>query len=104
MLLRLETRIFVASASLNYAFWFWSCFNLYDYDYKANYWFSKVTRVYNDSMQQYGISPETLEENQDLSSFFKILTTSTDKDDKVVDLVTCFPKSIPKFPFSREEF
>ncbi|KAJ9128952.1 hypothetical protein P3X46_034293, partial [Hevea brasiliensis] len=31
----------------------------------------------------YGISPERLQENQDLSSFFKILTTSADADDKV---------------------
>ncbi|XP_050217104.1 gamma-glutamyl hydrolase 2-like [Mercurialis annua] len=31
----------------------------------------------------YGISPERLKENQDLSSFFKILTTSEDADKKV---------------------
>ena len=34
-------------------------------------------------LQQYGISPERFQENTDLSSFFKILTTSTDEDDKV---------------------
>lgn len=32
---------------------------------------------------RYGISPERLQQNTDLSSFFKILTTSTDEDDKV---------------------
>lgn len=31
----------------------------------------------------YGISPERFQENTDLSSFFEILTTSTDEDDKV---------------------
>ncbi|GLT72426.1 hypothetical protein SLA2020_443630 [Shorea laevis] len=31
----------------------------------------------------YGISPERYQENPDLSSFFKILTTSADKNDKV---------------------
>uniref|UniRef100_A0A2N9JBB9 Folate gamma-glutamyl hydrolase n=1 Tax=Fagus sylvatica TaxID=28930 RepID=A0A2N9JBB9_FAGSY len=31
----------------------------------------------------YGISPETFQENQNLSSFFKVLTTSTDEDNKV---------------------
>ena len=57
-------------------------------------------------MQQYGISPKTLQENHDLASFFKILTTSTDEDDKVVNLVASFPQvmthtpeSIPEFPF-----
>lgn len=75
-------------------------------NYKAKNWFSKLTQVFNYSMQQYGISPERLQENHDLSSFFKILTTSTDEDDKVVNLVTSFPQimthtpeSIPKFPF-----
>lgn len=34
-------------------------------------------------LQQYGISPERFQENTDLSSFFKILTTCTDEDDKV---------------------
>ncbi|XP_057958380.1 gamma-glutamyl hydrolase 2-like isoform X2 [Malania oleifera] len=32
---------------------------------------------------RFGISPERLQENLDLCSFFKILTTSTDKDNKV---------------------
>lgn len=32
---------------------------------------------------RYGISPEKLQENKDLSRFFKILTTSTDRDSKV---------------------
>ncbi|XP_048498815.1 gamma-glutamyl hydrolase 2 isoform X2 [Beta vulgaris subsp. vulgaris] len=32
---------------------------------------------------KYGLSPETLQGNQRLSSFFNILTTSTDRDDKV---------------------
>ncbi|GMY33411.1 gamma-glutamyl hydrolase 2-like isoform X3 [Fagus crenata] len=32
---------------------------------------------------RYGISPETFQENQNLSSFFKVLTTSTDEDNKV---------------------
>ncbi|XP_062169098.1 gamma-glutamyl hydrolase 2-like [Alnus glutinosa] len=32
---------------------------------------------------RYGISPERFQENQNLSSFFKILTTSTDEDNKV---------------------
>ncbi|XP_057539543.1 gamma-glutamyl hydrolase 2-like [Amaranthus tricolor] len=32
---------------------------------------------------KYGISPETLKGNHRLSSFFNIITTSTDKDDKV---------------------
>lgn len=75
-------------------------------NYQAKNWFSKLTQVFNYSMQQYGISPERLQENHNLSSFFKILTTSTDEDDKVVNLVTSFPQimthtpeSIPKFPF-----
>ncbi|XP_047306855.1 gamma-glutamyl hydrolase 2-like [Impatiens glandulifera] len=32
---------------------------------------------------QYGISPETLEENENLCGFFKIITTSVDQEDKV---------------------
>lgn len=32
---------------------------------------------------RYGISPERFQENQNLSSFFKVLTTSTDEDNKV---------------------
>ncbi|PWA53287.1 Peptidase C26 [Artemisia annua] len=32
---------------------------------------------------KYGISPQTFQENMHLSNFFKILTTSTDKDNKV---------------------
>lgn len=34
-------------------------------------------------MQQFGVSPERFQENADLCSFFKILTTSADEDDKV---------------------
>ena len=41
-------------------------------------------------MGQYGISPETFQENQNLSSFFKVLTTSTDEDNKVMNELCCF--------------
>jgi gamma-glutamyl hydrolase len=41
-------------------------------------------------MGQYGISPERFQENQNLSSFFKILTTSTDEDNKVLNLAVPF--------------
>ena len=41
-------------------------------------------------MGQYGISPETFEENQNLSSFFKVLTTSTDEDNKVLNVTVLF--------------
>lgn len=34
-------------------------------------------------MQQYGISPQRFQENEHLSSFFEILTTSTDEDNQV---------------------
>ncbi|KAK7848867.1 putative gamma-glutamyl hydrolase 3 [Quercus suber] len=37
-------------------------------------------------MGQYGISPERFQENQNLSSFFKVLTTSTDEDNKVLNV------------------
>lgn len=38
------------------------------------------------SLLQYGISLGRLLENPDLSSFFKVLTTSSDGDNKVVNL------------------
>ena len=41
-------------------------------------------------MGQYGISPETFQENQNLSSFFKVLTTSTDEDNKVLNQTVLF--------------
>lgn len=34
-------------------------------------------------MQQYGLSPEKFQANDDLSSFFIMLTTSTDTRNKV---------------------
>ncbi|PRQ30967.1 putative gamma-glutamyl hydrolase [Rosa chinensis] len=55
-------------------------------------------------MQQYGISPETLEESQDLSSFFKILTTSTDKNDKVyVSTVHAYHYPVTAFQWHPEK-
>ncbi|XP_024161279.1 gamma-glutamyl hydrolase 2 [Rosa chinensis] len=52
----------------------------------------------------YGISPETLEESQDLSSFFKILTTSTDKDDKVyVSTVHAYHYPVTAFQWHPEK-
>lgn len=42
------------------------------------------------SMGQYGISPERFQENQNLSSFFKVLTTSTDEDNKVLNVFVLF--------------
>ena len=41
-------------------------------------------------MGQYGISPNTFQENQNLSSFFKVLTTSTDEDNKVLNGTVLF--------------
>ena len=41
-------------------------------------------------MGQYGISPERFQENQNLSSFFKVLTTSTDEDNKVLNVFVLF--------------
>ncbi|XP_042948994.1 gamma-glutamyl hydrolase 2-like isoform X3 [Carya illinoinensis] len=38
----------------------------------------------------YGISPERFEDNQNLTSFFKILTTSADEDNKVVNTAILF--------------
>ncbi|RVW43020.1 putative gamma-glutamyl hydrolase 3 [Vitis vinifera] len=56
---------------------FWIVCNL-------NIFFVKIQASEVDfPLQQYGISPERFQENTDLSSFFKILTTSTDEDDKV---------------------
>ncbi|RVW42910.1 Gamma-glutamyl hydrolase 2 [Vitis vinifera] len=56
---------------------FWIVSNL-------NIFFVKIQASEVDfPLQQYGISPERFQENTDLSSFFKILTTSTDEDDKV---------------------
>lgn len=37
-------------------------------------------------MPQFGISPERLQANNDLCGFFKILTTSVDKKNKVHDI------------------
>ncbi|TQD80270.1 hypothetical protein C1H46_034168 [Malus baccata] len=61
---------------------------------------------------KYGISPERLMENENLSSFFKILTTCTDEDDKVYVStvhaynypVTAFqwhPEVLPQYFFRR---
>lgn len=41
-------------------------------------------------MLQFGISPERLQANKDLCSFFRILTTSTDKKNKVQDVFYSF--------------
>jgi hypothetical protein len=38
-------------------------------------------------MQQYGISPQRFQENEHLSSFFKILTNSADEDNQVMDAI-----------------
>lgn len=53
-------------------------------------------------MGQYGISPERFQENQNLSSFFKILTTSTDEDNKVLNVT--MPSYLIWFTKSRAEF
>lgn len=57
-------------------------------------------------MQQYGISPERLQENPNLSSFFKILTTSTDKDNKVLNVTISLHYVFHQFmtQFSRIKF
>lgn len=46
----------------------------------------------------YGISPETLQKNTNLSTFFNILTTSTDEDDKVY-VSTVYAHSYPVTAF-----
>ncbi|XP_050371093.1 gamma-glutamyl hydrolase 2-like [Argentina anserina] len=52
----------------------------------------------------YGISPERLLENKDLSSFFKILTTSTDEDDKVyVSTVHAYHYPVTAFQWHPEK-
>ncbi|XP_004294089.1 PREDICTED: gamma-glutamyl hydrolase 2 isoform X2 [Fragaria vesca subsp. vesca] len=52
----------------------------------------------------YGISPETLQQNPDLSSFFKILTTSTDEDDKVyVSTVHAYHYPVTAFQWHPEK-
>lgn len=52
----------------------------------------------------YGISPKTLQENHDLSSFFKILTTSTDEDDKVyVSTVHAYSYPVTAFQWHPEK-
>ncbi|GFZ05079.1 gamma-glutamyl hydrolase 1 [Actinidia rufa] len=49
--------------------------------------FAKLIIAYysdiNSFLQQWGISPERFQQNKDLCSFFKILTTSTDSHNKV---------------------
>ncbi|ONI12371.1 hypothetical protein PRUPE_4G159900 [Prunus persica] len=52
----------------------------------------------------YGISPERLQENPNLSSFFKILTTSTDKDNKVyVSTVHAYSYPVTAFQWHPEK-
>ncbi|KAG6637110.1 hypothetical protein CIPAW_11G156700 [Carya illinoinensis] len=48
--------------------------------------------------RQYGISPERFEDNQNLTSFFKILTTSADEDNKVY-ISTVHAHSYPMIAF-----
>lgn len=50
-------------------------------------YFPRLCYLADLSMQQYGISPERFQENQDLSSFFKILTTSADANNKVPHVI-----------------
>uniref|UniRef100_A0A803LVV5 folate gamma-glutamyl hydrolase n=1 Tax=Chenopodium quinoa TaxID=63459 RepID=A0A803LVV5_CHEQI len=45
--------------------------------------FEWLFQLFASAMQQFGISPETLRGNQLLSKFFDVITTSTDRDDKV---------------------
>ncbi|KAM1356914.1 hypothetical protein ACFX13_031700 [Malus domestica] len=53
---------------------------------------------------KYGISPERLIENENLSSFFKILTTCTDEDDKVyVSTVDAYNYPVTAFQWHPEK-
>ncbi|KAM1057720.1 hypothetical protein ACFX2A_031629 [Malus domestica] len=53
---------------------------------------------------KYGISPERLTENENLSSFFKILTTCTDEDDKVyVSTVHAYNYPVTAFQWHPEK-
>ncbi|KAK0601489.1 hypothetical protein LWI29_024763 [Acer saccharum] len=52
----------------------------------------------------YGISPETLENNLELSKFFKVLTTSADEDNKVyVSTVQAFNYPVSAFQWHPEK-
>jgi gamma-glutamyl hydrolase len=52
----------------------------------------------------YGISAETLQENKELSSFFKVLTTSADEDDKVyVSTVQAYGYPVTAFQWHPEK-
>ncbi|KAM1583217.1 hypothetical protein ACFX10_030858 [Malus domestica] len=53
---------------------------------------------------KYGISPERLTENENLSSFFKIVTTCTDEDDKVyVSTVHAYNYPVTAFQWHPEK-
>ncbi|KAK6946598.1 Peptidase C26, partial [Dillenia turbinata] len=53
---------------------------------------------------RYGISPERLQQNSNLSSFFKILTTSMDEDDKVyVSTVQAYDYPVTAFQWHPEK-
>ncbi|KAK6934113.1 Peptidase C26 [Dillenia turbinata] len=53
---------------------------------------------------KYGISPERLQQNSNLSSFFKILTTSMDEDDKVyVSTVQAYDYPVTAFQWHPEK-
>ncbi|KAH9779197.1 gamma-glutamyl hydrolase 2 [Citrus sinensis] len=55
-------------------------------------------------ISKYGISPETLQKNLDLSRFFKMLTTSADEDNKVyVSTVQAYDYPVTAFQWHPEK-
>ncbi|THG06467.1 probable gamma-glutamyl hydrolase 3 isoform X1 [Camellia sinensis] len=58
----------------------------------------------NSFMQQYGVSPERFGEYKELCSFFKVLTTSADSDNKVyVSTVHAHNYPVTAFQWHPEE-